>query len=132
RDSGERFERILSTGREVTLDMEGSDRTDVTLRLFRDHSRHGLGIALQAYLRRTPSDLAALRGCLGKVRLTKGAYAEPPDIALAGKADVDAAFDRLTTALFHTDGLTPAIATHDPLRLQWARATAAGLHRDAA
>lgn len=128
-DDRERLERVLEAGRQVTLDMEDHTRTDPTLDLFR-RTGERVGVALQAYLRRTPDDLASLAGCRGLVRLTKGAYAEPPDVALPSRREIDEAFDRLVTALFRTEGLVPAIATHDMVRVQWARATAAALGRD--
>ena len=130
REDPARFARILATGREVTLDMEDHTRTDATLGMFRAHADQRVGVAVQAYLRRTPRDLASLAGCRGRVRLTKGAYAEPPDIAYTNKREINAEFDRLTTALFHLETLEPAIATHDADRILWAKATAAAVRRD--
>ena len=78
-------------GNWVWLDMEYSRYVDPTLELYRairaDHAR--VGICLQSYLHRTPNDLESLIPTGAAIRLVKGAYAEPPDIALPVKADVD-------------------------------------------
>ena len=81
-------------GNWVWLDMEYSRYVDPTLELYRalraDHTR--VGICLQSYLHRTPDDLESLIPTGAAIRLVKGAYAEPPEIALPVKADVDRAF----------------------------------------
>jgi proline dehydrogenase len=76
----------------VWIDMEGSDYVDRTLHLYRRALKvHGhVGICLQAYLHRTKEDIAALLPLHPAIRLVKGAYHEPPQIALASKQDVDA------------------------------------------
>jgi proline dehydrogenase len=128
-DDPRRMERILQAGRHVTLDMEDHTRTDATLDLFRAADGRA-GVAVQANLRRTEADVTSLLRCRGLVRLTKGAYAEPPSLALTKRGEVNDAYDRLTTKLFGAPDLTPAIATHDLGRILWARATAAALGRD--
>jgi len=96
------------------VDMEGSAFTDATLRVFRavNAPREVLGIAIQAYLYRTEKDIDDLLQCGARVRLVKGAYKEPPEIAFPRKADVDLNFRKLTEKLL-TSGVYHAIATHD-------------------
>lgn len=103
----------------IWIDMESSAYTDRTLELFRRAraAYSNVGICLQAYLRRTPADLASLLPIGPAIRLVKGAYAEPPGIAFPAKRDVDVAFFTLTKSLFSAEALAtgtrPAIATHD-------------------
>lgn len=103
----------------VRIDMEGSAYTDRTLQLVRSvHARHSAcGTVLQACLFRTPHDLAALTAEGIRVRLCKGAYLEPPEIAFAKKADVDRHYigiaHHLLGATQTHPGCYPAIATHD-------------------
>lgn len=99
----------------VRVDMESSEYTDRTLRLVTDlHARVGpVGAVIQAYLRRSAADVAMLCGQGIRVRLCKGAYLEPPELAYAEKADVDRNFVALMQTLLAT-GTYPAIATHDP------------------
>ncbi len=103
-------------GTTVTIDMEDSRYTTATIEVYADaQNRHGnLGVCLQAYLHRTPDDLARLLPLGGHLRLCKGAYLEPADIAFQGRDDVDAAFGRLLMVLMASETVRPAIATHDP------------------
>ncbi|GMR11925.1 MAG: proline dehydrogenase [Gemmatimonadota bacterium] len=103
-------------GHMVWVDMESSAYVDRTLDLYRtvraDHAN--LGICLQSYLRRTPEDLEELLRLGAAVRLVKGAYAEPPDVAFPKKHDVDEAFFALACRLI--DAQPPvrgAFGTHD-------------------
>jgi proline dehydrogenase len=98
----------------VRVDMEGSAFTDATLRVFCavDAPRDVLGIAIQAYLRRTQADLGDLLQRDVRMRLVKGAYKEPPEIAFAKKSEVDENFRKLTGRLL-ASGTYHAIATHD-------------------
>lgn len=99
----------------VTIDMEDSSYTQATVELYaRAQERHyNLGLALQAYLFRTPDDLARLAPLGGHLRLCKGAYVEPEKIAFTSKADVNAAYARLLEILMADGRVWPAIATHD-------------------
>jgi proline dehydrogenase len=108
-------ERAKQIGTTVTIDMEDSRFTDATVRIYeKAQSLHGnLGVALQAYLHRTPADLERLMPLGGHLRLCKGAYAEEADVALTDKADVDAAFAVQLRSLMSFESVTPAIATHD-------------------
>ena len=98
----------------VRVDMEGSAFTDATLRVFCsvDAPRDVVGIAIQSYLRRTESDVEELLQRGVRIRLVKGAYKEPPDIAFAKKRDVDEHYQKLTEELL-ASGIYHAIATHD-------------------
>ncbi|HET9015235.1 MAG TPA: proline dehydrogenase family protein [Thermomicrobiaceae bacterium] len=110
------LDRARTHGIFVRIDMEGSPYTQRTLdlayALLPDYPQT-VGIVLQSYLYRTDRDVreAVARGI--RVRLVKGAYAEPPTIAYQSKADVDAAYRRQVERLLE-GGNYPAIATHDP------------------
>jgi len=110
-----------SFGSDLWVDMEGSDTTLATLDLFRGvHAAHAnTGLCLQAYLRRTAGDLEALLtdpAGAPKVRLVKGAYAEPPEVAFVKKREVDASFLSLATRMLAAAGGSGArmvFGTHD-------------------
>lgn len=110
----------------VRVDMEGSplvDRTlDVVAAMRTDGYRH-LGVVLQSALRRTPDDLARVTELGLPVRLVKGAYKEPADVAYPDKRDVDRAFVQLAEALLDV-GSHPAFASHDPRMIRAVRAAA--------
>ncbi len=118
----------------VRIDMESSQYVEPTLRLFErlwGAGRRNVGVVIQSYLRRSPSDVERLIALGARVRLVKGAYAEPPSVAFPLKRDVDAAFARLAEHLLRR-GVYPAIATHDERLIAAARqvATAQGIDRD--
>lgn len=98
----------------VRVDMEGSAFTEKTLRVFRTVNvpREVLGIAIQAYLYRSEGDVDSLLQLGARIRLVKGAYKEPPELAFPKKADVDLNFQKLTEKLL-SSGHYHAIATHD-------------------
>jgi proline dehydrogenase len=104
----------------VWVDMEGSAYVDATLDIYRGvHAEHGnVGLCLQAYLRRTEADLEGLLPLDPSIRLVKGAYSEPDDVAYPKKSDVDRNFVRLTTRLLRARAQggkgRPVVATHDP------------------
>jgi proline dehydrogenase len=106
--------------------MEDSDHIAATVDLYeKAQSSHGnLGLALQACLRRTPGDLERLIPLGGHLRLCKGAYVEPADIALQSRSEVDAAFARQLRSLMGSEGALPAIATHDQALVDLTRALA--------
>jgi proline dehydrogenase len=103
----------------VRIDMEGSAYADRTLALVRRiHARHGAcGTVIQAYLHRSPHDVTELVREEIRIRLCKGAYLEPPEIAFPEKADVDHHYIGLARQLLGATqthpGYYPAIATHD-------------------
>jgi proline dehydrogenase len=121
--------RAASLGLTVTIDMEESAYTGSTLRLYRaTQAEHGnLGVAIQAYLHRTPADLDAILPLGGHIRLCKGAYDEPEEIAYRHRVDVDTAFDRLLVPLMAAEETMPAVATHDDARI--AATVGAAAHR---
>lgn len=106
----------------IEMDMEGSAYTDSTLDIFEETRKRfdNVGLAVQAYLYRTRDDLERLRKLSPKIRLVKGAYRESPRIAFQKKSDVDTNYRKLVDRLF-TGEFFPAIATHDPNMLEWAR-----------
>lgn len=98
----------------VRIDMEDSPKTDATLEIFRRlYNQHGnVGIVLQAYLYRTEKDIEDVISMGARIRLCKGAYQEPEEVAFQDKQDVDDNFVRLMGRLL-TSGIYHAIATHD-------------------
>ncbi len=110
-------------GLTITIDMEDSRYTAATVDLYRSAQEfHGnLGLALQAYLYRTPADVASLVGLGGHLRLCKGAYVEDRDVAFTDPDDVDAAFVRLLEMLMTADQVNLAVATHDPKLIEVTR-----------
>ena len=115
--------RAAEGGTTVTVDMEESELVERTVTAFEAvQSEHGnAGIAVQSYLYRTPADLDRIVARGGHVRLCKGAYAEPAEVAHQDPDRVDAAFDALTRRLMATPGVAPAIATHDMDRIELAK-----------
>jgi proline dehydrogenase len=106
------------------IDMEQSPYVDVTLELYRRARKayKNVGVCLQAYLYRTERDLESLIPLGAAVRLVKGAYNEPSEIAFPKKKDVDESYYRLSTMLLNPDarraGAHAAIATHDRKLIQ--------------
>jgi len=98
----------------VRVDMEGSAFTEATLRAFRmvNAPRDVAGAVIQSYLYRSEKDVEELLKCGGRIRLVKGAYDEPREIAYQRKRDVDRSFSRLM-AMMLSSGIYHAIATHD-------------------
>ncbi len=104
-------------GHFVRVDMEGSKFTQLTIDIFkRLRSEFGLndvGIVLQSYLRRTYADAEELLQIPARIRICKGAYNEPPEIAFPDKRDTDANYVRVMQLLL-SSGIYHGIATHDP------------------
>ena len=101
-------------GNFIRIDMERSDVLEATLRIYRRlrETRDNVGCVLQSYLYRTPHDLDELLPLGLNLRLVKGAYLEPPEIAYPQKEDVDAAYVRLLEkALREAEHV--GVATHD-------------------
>jgi proline dehydrogenase len=103
----------------VWIDMEASNYVEVTLELYRRarQAYPNVGICLQACLYRTAGDLASLIPLGAAIRLVKGAYKEPPEVAFPRKRDVDENFFALSQQLLSDEaraaGVKAAIATHD-------------------
>lgn len=99
----------------VTVDMEDHTTTDATLeivaKLRRDYP--DTGVAVQSHLRRTEADCRDLATAGSRVRLCKGAYAEPESVAYQARLEVDKSFVRCLNILISGDGF-PLLATHDP------------------
>jgi proline dehydrogenase len=112
-------QRAKAIGTWVEVDMESSEYVDRTLALVSElHSQFGgVRAVIQAYLYRSESDIADLCRQSIPVRLCKGAYKEPSDVAFPNKPDVDRNYVRLMTKLFE-QGTYPAIATHDERIIQ--------------
>ncbi len=117
----ENLNRLLDVATEhnifVRLDMEGSDLTDSTLRIFEkaypSHPDH-VGVVLQAYLHRTAEDVARMCELNARVRLCKGAYKEPAKIAYQDMPTIREKFVEHMQKLIE-DARYPGIATHDDI-----------------
>ncbi|HEX4006015.1 MAG TPA: proline dehydrogenase family protein [Acidobacteriaceae bacterium] len=110
-------QRATQAGNFVRVDMEGTPYTQATIDLVRrlhaePANRGHVGIVIQAYLRRSADDVATLLADGIRIRLCKGAYKEPPELAFPDKKDVDANFVALTKTLLKS-GVYHGIATHD-------------------
>lgn len=101
-------------GNTVRMDMEQSRYVAPTLGIYRRlHERYeGVGCVLQSYLHRSMADLSSILPLRPNVRIVKGAYLEPPDVAYPHKGDVDRNYVELAKLALSNDGYT-AIATHD-------------------
>lgn len=112
--------RILAVAREtsnfVRIDMEGSPYTQRTLDLYaalrEEYDTDTVGVVIQSYLYRSQEDIERLIAADARIRLVKGAYNEPPDLAFPQKSDVDRAY-RIQMEQLLARGRYPAIATHD-------------------
>jgi proline dehydrogenase len=127
-----------ATGIYFWLDMEDSSYVDRTLALYRKlRGKHEMvGLAMQAYLRRTPQDLAALLPIRPTVRLVKGAYAESAHVAFPAKRDTDFAYYELSSQLLDAAAkgeAFPIFGTHDMTLVERivARAKSSGVQNDA-
>jgi proline dehydrogenase len=111
----------------VRVDMEGSDFTESTLRVFGaiGAPRDVVGVVIQSYLYRSERDVEALLKCGARIRLVKGAYNEPRDIAFQRKRDVDQNYSKLMQMML-SSGIYHAIATHDERLIAEAREYARG------
>jgi proline dehydrogenase len=109
-------EEAARRGNFVRVDMEDSPVTQITLDIFRrlraEFDLNTVGIVVQSYLRRTESDVRELLKIPARIRLCKGAYNEPPEVAFPDKAEVDANYVRCMKLLLPS-GVYHGIATHD-------------------
>lgn len=114
-------ERAATVKRFVRVDMEGSDLTEKTIEIVRGINRQtgNVGTVIQSYLRRSSEDIDVLNREKIPVRLVKGAYLEPKEIAFQEPGEVDLYFMRLVEALMRA-GTRPAIATHDERLIDYA------------
>ncbi|MEK6320637.1 MAG: proline dehydrogenase family protein [Acidobacteriota bacterium] len=107
-------EAALSYNNFVRIDMEDSTKTDATLQVFKRlrSEFENVGIVIQSYLYRSEKDVRELLKIGARIRLCKGAYKEPADVAFPKKADVDANYVKLMSQLLPS-GFYHGIATHD-------------------
>jgi proline dehydrogenase len=122
--------KAAECGTTVTLDMEDHTTTDSTLRVLAGlrETWPWVGAVLQAYLHRTEDDCVRLATEGSRVRLCKGAYAEPSEVAFPDPHDVDRSYVRCANALLRGDGF-PMFATHDPRLVEIVGARAEALDR---
>lgn len=126
------IERTEARDNFLWIDMESSPYVEPTLELYRygRAKTSTIGVAIQAYLYRTEKDVEALIPLGGTVRMVKGAYLEPPDVAYPKKADVDENFFRMCVRMLQPDAIAAGcllhIATHDQALIErllaWIRA----------
>jgi proline dehydrogenase len=111
--------QATSMGNFVRIDMEGSAYTQRTVDITKKvRAKYiGTGTVMQSYLYRTEKDVEDLLRAGCRMRLCKGAYNEPPEVAFAKKADVDANYVKLMKLLLPS-GIYHGIATHDPAMIQ--------------
>lgn len=109
-------------GNVVEIDMEDSSYTERTIAIFKDLRRQfdNLRLCIQAYLYRSEQDIKDLLALRSRIRLCKGAYKEPKEVAFQNKSDVDANYKKLTRLLLEAR-CYPAIATHDELMIEHVR-----------
>jgi proline dehydrogenase len=121
-----------NAGTTVTLDMEDHTTTDSTLTILRELRKDfpETGAVLQAALRRTEADCRALAHEGSRVRLCKGAYLEPEDVAYVDKLEIDKSYVRCVKVLLAGEGY-PMIATHDPRMIEIASSLASRYGRAA-
>lgn len=119
-----------NAGTTMTLDMEDHTTTDKTLATLRELRKDfpETGAVLQAYLRRTESDCRALAFEGSRVRLCKGAYDEPAEVAFTDRGEVDKSYVRCLKVLLAGEGY-PMIATHDPRMVEIAASLASRFGR---
>jgi proline dehydrogenase len=114
----------------VRIDMEGSAYTEKTLHVFRALRQEfsNVGIVIQAYLRRSEADVRELAAEGANIRLCKGAYQEPPNVAFPQKSDVDANFVKLVEIFLddaaRAKGAYIGVATHDERMIEATKAYA--------
>jgi proline dehydrogenase len=115
-------EHAAAVGNFVRIDMEESRYVDATLRIYcrlRENGHDNVGAVLQAYLFRSAADLDALQPLAPSLRIVKGAYLEPAEVAYPRKRDVDAAYVSLMEKALAGGGFT-AVATHDEALIEHA------------
>ena len=122
-------QRAAAAGSFVRIDMEDSSLTQITLDIVRrlharPELRGAIGIVIQSYLYRSQSDVEQLIADGIRVRLCKGAYKEPSDVAFPSKADVDSNFIRLSCMLLESP-IYHGLATHDEAMIAAAKSFAA-------
>jgi proline dehydrogenase len=115
-------EAAHARGNFVRIDMESSDFTELTLAVFYElfEEYKNLGVVIQSYLRRSEADVRKLAAMAAPVRLCKGAYKEPEELAFQKKSEVNDSFVRLLEILMSSRAPL-AVATHDGLMIEAAK-----------
>ncbi|MBI4713223.1 MAG: proline dehydrogenase family protein [Planctomycetes bacterium] len=120
------MQRAKKAGNLVTIDMESSAYTDLTLKLYETLVKEGFsnaGIVIQSYLRRSEADIRKLIDLSPRIRLCKGAYKEPDTVAFPSKKDVDKNYIKLLEIMLARESLDkgayPEIASHDDRIINW-------------
>jgi proline dehydrogenase len=122
------FSRILESAREfgsfVRMDMEDSSVTEETIRIYYEARRNSerVGLVLQAYLHRSRADAQRAADAKANVRVCKGIYVEPPEVALQGREEIRDNYAAMVDTLLEA-GCYVGIATHDPVLVERALAT---------
>jgi proline dehydrogenase len=125
--------RAASQGNFLRVDMEGSAYTQRTIELVRRvrAKNPAIGVVVQSYMRRTEQDVKGLLAAGCRLRLCKGAYKEPPELAFPEKSEVDANYVKLMQQILPS-GIYHGIATHDPRMIEATKEFAArqGIAKD--
>src|SRR5215212_10223179 len=121
RNARQIVEDAARRGNFVRIDMESSAVTQVTLDIFKrlraEFGLNDVGIVLQSYLRRSYDDVLDILEIPARIRICKGAYNEPPEVAFPDKKDTDENYVRIMKALL-SSGIYHGIATHDPKMIE--------------
>jgi proline dehydrogenase len=128
----EQMDRIVAKAKEtnnfVRIDMEDSPRVDATIRIFNTllerYGREHIGLVIQSYLYRSEEDVRKLGEKKVNLRIVKGAYKEPKEVAYPDKKDVDRMYRKLVE-IHLKNGCYTAVATHDEAIIQWMKRFAA-------
>jgi proline dehydrogenase len=118
------IERAEEEGVFCWIDMEDHATTDVTVDAYERHATAtdgGVGVCLQANLKRTPEDLQRLAALPGKVRLVKGAYIPPKGLGYRDREQVSEAYEELLEVMFREFDAGVAVGSHDPRMIDRAR-----------
>jgi proline dehydrogenase len=121
RNARQVVEDAARRGNFVRIDMESSSVTQVTIDIFKrlraEFGLNDVGIVLQSYLRRTYDDVQDILKIPARIRICKGAYNEPPEVAFPDKKDTDENYVRIMKVLLKS-GVYHGIATHDPKMIE--------------
>lgn len=121
---GRILDAARATGNFVRIDMEDSSVTEETVRIYEEAraTTERVGLVLQAYLRRTRDDAARAARCRANVRVCKGIYVEPPEIAFQEREEIRESYSEVCDRLLE-NGCYVGIATHDPILVERALRT---------
>lgn len=116
------LEKAKALNNFVRIDMEGSAYTERTMKIFlKLHKKYSnVGAVIQAYLHRSDRDIDVLNDAGARVRLCKGAYKEPPSVAIQNMSEIRTNYKKLAKKLL-TQGVYPGMATHDDSLINWTK-----------